>query len=101
MSQSLPLTPIGIHMEPIFLTINEACQVLRNGRTALYDVVNSGALPARKRGSRTLIHTSDVKQYADSLPKIEAPPKSKKMDPWRKPQLPPGLLLNPLSISSR
>ena len=42
-------------MEPIILTINEACQASRTGRTALYAAIKSGHLPARKRGSRTMI----------------------------------------------
>jgi excisionase family DNA binding protein len=56
-------------MKPILHTINEACQALRIGRTALYDAINSGELVARKRGSRTLIHENDLNQFAESLPK--------------------------------
>ena len=58
-------------MEPIILTINEACQASRTGRTALYAAINSGQLVARKRGSRTMILANDLKQWVDSLPKME------------------------------
>jgi len=58
-------------MEPIILTINEACQASRTGRTALYAAIKSGHLPARKRGSRTMILANDLKQWVESFPKIE------------------------------
>jgi excisionase family DNA binding protein len=58
-------------MEPIFVTIKEACEMSRIGRTALYEAINSGALPARKHGSRTLILVNDLKKYAQSLPKVK------------------------------
>lgn len=56
-------------MKRILHTINEACQALGIGRTALYDAINSGELVARKVGSRTLIHDNDLNQYAESRPK--------------------------------
>ena len=57
-------------MEPIILTINEACAASRTGRTALYTAIKSGELPARKRGSRTMILAKDLKQWVESLPKM-------------------------------
>jgi hypothetical protein len=36
-------------MEPIMLSINEACQALRIGRTALHPAMKSGDLIARRR----------------------------------------------------
>ena len=59
-------------MEAIALTINEACQLSRTGRTALYAAIKSGQLPARKRGSRTMILPNDLKQWVESLPKLRS-----------------------------
>ncbi len=59
-------------METIILTINEACQKSRTGRTALYAAIKSGELTARKRGSRTLIFTKDLEQWVDSFPKMQS-----------------------------
>jgi excisionase family DNA binding protein len=56
-------------MKPILHTINDACEALGIGRTALYEAINAGELVARKRGSRTLIHDNDLNQFAESLPK--------------------------------
>jgi excisionase family DNA binding protein len=55
-------------MKPILLTINEACQALRIGRTALYAAIKSGALAAKKLGSRTLITSDELERFAQSLP---------------------------------
>jgi excisionase family DNA binding protein len=57
-------------METIILTINEACQASRTGRTALYAAIKSGQLTARKRGSRTMILANDLKQWIESFPKM-------------------------------
>jgi hypothetical protein len=49
-------------METIILTINEACNHSRTGRTALYAAIKSGQLAARKRGRRTMILASDLRR---------------------------------------
>jgi excisionase family DNA binding protein len=61
---------LGDLMETIILTINEACQRSRTGRTALYAAIKSGQLEARKRGSRTMILTKDLDQWVESFPKM-------------------------------
>jgi excisionase family DNA binding protein len=58
-------------MEEIVVTVNEACRLLRIGRTKLYEVINSGGLVARKQGSRTVFLWNELKQSAESLPKME------------------------------
>jgi excisionase family DNA binding protein len=49
-------------------SIPEACSLAHTGRTALYQAINSGALPARKRGKRTLILHEDLYRWLQSLP---------------------------------
>jgi excisionase family DNA binding protein len=57
-------------METIILTINEACNHSRTGRTALYAAIKSGQLAARKRGRRTMILASDLRRWVESFPKV-------------------------------
>jgi excisionase family DNA binding protein len=57
-------------MESIILTINEACSLSRTGRTALYAAIKSGQLAARKRGRRTMILASDLRNWIESFPKV-------------------------------
>jgi excisionase family DNA binding protein len=41
------------------------------GRTAIYELINTGQLPARKRGRRTLILAEDLQRCLQSLPSIK------------------------------
>ena len=52
-------------------TIAEACARSGIGRTAIYELINTGQLPARKRGRRTLILTEDLQRCLQSLPSIK------------------------------
>jgi hypothetical protein len=51
-------------------SISEACSRAQSGRTALYSAIKSGALVARKRGTRTLILHEDLCRYLQSLPRF-------------------------------
>jgi len=42
------------------------------GRTLFYRLVNSGALPVRKVGTKTLIRVSDAEAWAANLPVKQA-----------------------------
>ncbi len=52
---------------PISMTIDDACTATGIGRTKLYEVLDSGALPAKKWGKRTLILRADLQKFLASL----------------------------------
>ncbi len=51
-------------------TIPDLLKILGVGRTHLYCQINSGALPARKVGRRTLVLHEDVQAFLRNLPVI-------------------------------
>jgi excisionase family DNA binding protein len=61
----------GKMMTSMALTVNEACATARMGRTKLYEAINSGALPAKKHGKRTLILTADLHRWLDTLEHLD------------------------------
>jgi excisionase family DNA binding protein len=57
---------------PLAYSIAEACRQSGIGRTAIYDMINSGKLTARKRGRRTLILADDLRRCLELLPAVKA-----------------------------
>jgi excisionase family DNA binding protein len=57
---------------PLAHTIAEACARSGIGRTAIYELINTGQLPARKRGRHTLILADDLRQCLQALPAVKA-----------------------------
>ena len=50
------------------VSVKSAVQVSGIGRSKLYEAMNTGKLPARKLGTRTIILLDDLKAYLDELP---------------------------------
>ncbi|MBN9082101.1 MAG: hypothetical protein BGP04_08795 [Rhizobiales bacterium 62-17] len=57
-------------MEKLALSIEDAINAGPFERTRLYELINSGELPAHKNGRRTYIMTSDFRRFLESMPFI-------------------------------
>ena len=55
-------------MNPIFVSVPEACDLLRIGRSSFYEAVYRGEICIRKAGKRSLVAVADLQHWADSLP---------------------------------
>lgn len=49
-------------------TVKEAADVLRRGKTALYELLGRGEIAAVKIGSRTLIKRSELDRFLSAAP---------------------------------
>ncbi|MFA5593249.1 MAG: helix-turn-helix domain-containing protein [Micavibrio sp.] len=52
---------------PICYTVEQACAATGIGKTKLYEALDSGVLPAKKWGKRTLILKSELQRYLSNL----------------------------------
>ena len=57
---------------PLTVTIPEAVKATGMSRTAIYEALKRGDIPARKAGRRTLIPFADLQAYLDTLPIYDA-----------------------------
>jgi len=57
--------------EPLLYRADDAKAALGIGNTKFYELIQIGAIEARKLGSRTMITAESLKRYAESLPRIE------------------------------
>jgi excisionase family DNA binding protein len=53
-----------------YLSVAEACDRLRIGRTKFYALVKTGLVPVRKLGDRTIVRTVDLDRFVDDLPQV-------------------------------
>lgn len=51
----------------ILLSIEEVCAATGLGRTKVYEVIGTGALPAKKWGKRTLVVKADLEDFISNL----------------------------------
>lgn len=63
-------------MQPIVLTIAEACAACRIGRTRLYELIGTGEIRAIKQGRRTLVKVQDLQRFIETLPAMKLKSKS-------------------------
>lgn len=54
-------------MNTTLLSIPEACEKLRIGRTRLYQILNAGQIKAVRMGKRTFIPTAAVDEFINGL----------------------------------
>jgi len=52
---------------PLVVDLTEAAEILRLGRTKLYELLNAGELPSFKVGARRLIAVQDLEAYVARL----------------------------------
>jgi excisionase family DNA binding protein len=53
------------------MSITETAEFIGHSRSTVWQLIRSGALPARKSGRRTILLTSDVLRFLESLPQRE------------------------------
>ncbi len=53
-------------MEPLTVSVKDACRILSIGRTSPYDLMRSGEIKTIKIGRRTLIPTASLKHLVAS-----------------------------------
>jgi excisionase family DNA binding protein len=61
-------------LEPLALSLHEACAIARAGRTSIYEAIRNGELVAHKRGRKTLIFPEDLKTWVKHLPLVHSKP---------------------------
>ena len=61
-----------IPAQPWAMSVEEAARMIGVGRTSIYAAIASGALKARKFGSRTLILAEDAKSFLSALSEVSA-----------------------------
>jgi excisionase family DNA binding protein len=54
-------------MQPVTLTINDACAAIGIGRTLAYELIKSGDLRTIKIGKRRLVTTQSIREFVAQL----------------------------------
>jgi len=55
-------------IQNVVLSVSEAQQILKIGKTKFYSLLKTGHIPGRKLGRRTVILRSDLNSYLSGLP---------------------------------
>lgn len=58
-------------IEPIMLTVPEACLMLRISRSMLYQLIRAGKLETVRLGRRRYVHSASIRQLVDQLKERE------------------------------
>ena len=58
--------------QPHVFTVSQFCERNNMSRTTFYELLKSGDLKAKKRGSRTIVLASDETAWLNSLPDYES-----------------------------
>jgi hypothetical protein len=48
--------------------LDHVCEVIRSGKTKVYEEINEGRLKARKIGRKTVVLGNDLREYLEALP---------------------------------
>lgn len=59
------------HMNKLAYTIDEAAAAGPIGKTKIFEVIKTGALPARKLGGRTFILVDDFRVFLEGAPVVQ------------------------------
>jgi excisionase family DNA binding protein len=51
-------------------TLDEVGEILRSGKTKVYEEINDGRLKARKLGRKTVVLGDDLREYIEELPNM-------------------------------
>jgi len=65
-------------IEPHLISVPQACQFLAIGTQGLYDLLGAGLVKGVKRGTRTLLLVSSLREYANQLPEAKVAPPRKR-----------------------
>ena len=52
-------------LEPEFVTLTEACQLMRVGKTTLHKLINQDLIDTEKAGKKTLVRLRSIRGYGD------------------------------------
>src|SRR5262249_24298045 len=66
---AVAIAGIAAHVEPIFVSVAAAAEILATSRSEIYQRIARGELEAVKDGSRTKITFESLKRIAATLPK--------------------------------
>jgi excisionase family DNA binding protein len=67
----IAIASVAIHVDPIFVSVAAAAEILATSRSEIYQKLARGELDAVKDGVRTKITFESVKRVAAALPKAQ------------------------------